>query len=161
MAKQKPTLTHLDDKGQARMVDVGDKAITRRRAEARARVRMLPATLRALKSGKTPKGDVLAVARIAGIQAAKRTSELIPMCHPLRLTKVQVELAPVGRDAIALVARVEAEDRTGVEMEALTAVSVAALTLYDMLKAIDRGMVIEEVALHEKSGGVRGDYRRG
>ncbi len=142
------------------MVDVGDKAVTTRTAVARAVVRMLPATLRALRSGKTPKGDVLAVARVAGIQAAKRTSELIPMCHQIALSKVEVELEPRGKDRVEIEARVRAHDRTGVEMEALTAASVAALTLYDMLKAIDRGMVIEAVALHEKTGGVRGDYRR-
>lgn len=142
------------------MVDVGAKAITRRTAIARGTVRMLPSTLRALKAGNTPKGDVLAVARVAGIQAAKRTSDLIPMCHPLRLTKVALSLTPRGKDRVELEAHVEAEDRTGVEMEALTAVSVAALTLYDMLKAIDRGMVIENIVLEEKTGGARGDYRR-
>jgi cyclic pyranopterin phosphate synthase len=153
-------LTHLDERGQARMVDVGDKATTRRSALARGSVRMRPATLRALRSGNTPKGDVLAVARIAGIQAAKRTADLIPMCHPLRLSSVKVALEPRGKDRIDIEARVEAIDRTGVEMEALTAVSVAALTLYDMLKAIDKGMVISEIALHEKTGGARGDYKR-
>jgi cyclic pyranopterin phosphate synthase len=153
-------LTHLDERGQARMVDVGEKATSRRTAVARGSLHMQPATLRALKAGNTPKGDVLAVARVAGIQAAKRTAELIPMCHPLRLTSVKLSLEPRGKDRIDIEARVEADDRTGVEMEALTAVSVAALTLYDMLKAIDRGMVIAEIALHEKTGGVRGDYRR-
>jgi cyclic pyranopterin phosphate synthase len=142
------------------MVDVGAKEVSQRTAVARAVVRMLPATLRVLRSGKTPKGDVLAVARVAGIQAAKRTSELIPMCHQIALSKVEVELTPHGRDRVDIEARVSAHDRTGVEMEALTAASVAALTLYDMLKAIDRGMVVEQLALHEKTGGVRGDYRR-
>jgi cyclic pyranopterin phosphate synthase len=158
--KGKPQLTHLDARGQARMVDVGDKAVTRRVALARGSVRMQPATLRALKSGNTPKGDVMAVARVAGIQAAKRTADLIPMCHPLRLTSVKVTLEPRGKERVDIEARVEAEDRTGVEMEALTAVSVAALTLYDMLKAIDKGMVIAEIALEEKTGGARGDYKR-
>ncbi len=142
------------------MVDVGGKAVTPRTALARGRVRMLPATLRALRDQKTPKGDVLACARIAGIQAAKRTWELIPMCHPLQLTKVKLELVLRGPDSVEIEAQVEALDRTGVEMEALTAVSVAALTLYDMLKAIDRGMVIEEVALHVKTGGKSGDFSR-
>ena len=161
MASKTKQLTHLDARGQARMVDVGDKAVTTRTAIARGVVRMLPATLRALRSGTTPKGDVLAVARVAGIQAAKRTSELIPMCHQIALSKVEVDLTPRGRDRVDIEARVRAHDRTGVEMEALTAASVSALTLYDMLKAIDRGMVIESLALHEKTGGVRGDYKRG
>ena len=142
------------------MVDVGDKAISTRTAVARAVVRMQPATLKALRSGSTPKGDVLAVARVAGIQAAKRTSELIPMCHQIALSKVEVELTPRGKDRVDVEARVRAHDRTGVEMEALTAASIAALTLYDMLKAIDRGMVVEELSLEEKTGGVRGDYKR-
>lgn len=142
------------------MVDVGEKATTQRSAVAVAQVRMLPATLRALRDGTTPKGDVLAVARIAGIQAAKRTPELIPMCHHVQLTSVTVDLTVLGRDRVRIEARATALDRTGVEMEALTAASVAALTLYDMLKAIDRGMVIEQIALHEKSGGKSGDYRR-
>lgn len=159
MAARK-TLTHLDARGQARMVDVGDKATTQRAAVAVAFVRMLPATLRALKDGTTPKGDVLAVARIAGIQAAKRTPELVPMCHHVQLTSVKVELTLLGKDRVRIEARATALDRTGVEMEALTAASVAALTLYDMLKAIDRGMVIEQIALHHKSGGKSGDYQR-
>ena len=154
------TLTHLDERGQVRMVDVGDKATSQRAAVAVAFVRMLPATLRALKDGTTPKGDVLAVARIAGIQAAKRTPELVPMCHHVQLTSVKVELSLLGKDRVRIEARAAALDRTGVEMEALTAASVAALTLYDMLKAIDRGMVIEQIALHQKSGGKSGDYLR-
>lgn len=153
-------LTHLDERGNARMVDVGDKPTTARSAVARALVRMQPETLRVLLRGETPKGDVLAVARIAGIQAAKRTFELIPMCHQVQLTSVRVELTAQGDDAIAIEVTARAADRTGVEMEALTAASVAALTLYDMLKAIDRGMVIESIALFEKSGGKSGDYRR-
>jgi cyclic pyranopterin phosphate synthase len=156
----KPVLTHLDARGQARMVDVGAKSVTTRSALARARVRMKPATLRALMAGNTPKGDVLAVARIAGIQAAKRTPELIPMCHQVQLTSVKVELTPRGRNEVLIEARATAADRTGVEMEALTAASVAALALYDMLKAIDRDLVIEQIALYEKSGGKSGDYRR-
>jgi cyclic pyranopterin phosphate synthase len=142
------------------MVDVGAKPTTARVAVARALVRMRPATLQALLLGQTPKGDVLAVARVAGIQAAKRTFELIPMCHQVQLTSVRVELAAQAPDAIAIEVTASAADRTGVEMEALTAVSVAALTLYDMLKAIDKGMVIESIALHEKTGGKSGDYRR-
>ena len=160
MAKAKAKLSHLDERGQARMVDVGAKARTDRTAVARALLRMRPATLKALTEGTTPKGDVLAVARIAGIQAAKRTSELIPMCHQVQLTSVKVELTPEGDDAIAIEAIAKASDKTGVEMEALTAASVAALTVYDMLKAIDRAMVIESVALHEKRGGKTGDYKR-
>lgn len=142
------------------MVDVGEKDVTQREAVARAVVKMKPATLRALRDGTTPKGDVLAVARVAGIQAAKRTPELIPMCHQVQLTSVKVELMPRGKSHIVIEARARASDRTGVEMEALTAVSVAALTLYDMLKAIDRAMVIESIALQEKSGGKSGDFRR-
>jgi len=156
----KGKLTHLDARGQARMVDVSKKQKSVRTAIARGLVRMQPATLRTLLEGKLPKGDVLAVARIAGIQAAKRTWELIPMCHQVALTAVRVELVPSGDDAIAIEVSATAADRTGVEMEALTAVSVAALTLYDMLKAIDRAIVIENIALHEKTGGKSGDFRR-
>jgi cyclic pyranopterin phosphate synthase len=153
-------LSHLDERGHARMVDVGAKQATERTAVAHGLVRMRPATLRLLLSGETPKGDVLAVARIAGIQAAKRTFELIPMCHQVQLTHVRVELTAKGKNAIAIVATARAKDRTGVEMEALTAVGVAALTLYDMLKSVDRGMVIESIALAEKTGGKSGDFRR-
>jgi cyclic pyranopterin phosphate synthase len=142
------------------MVDVGAKAKSARVAVARGFVNMQPATLAALLAGTTPKGDVLAVARIAGIQAAKRTSELIPLCHQVQLTSVRVDLVPQGDRAIVIEASAHAADRTGVEMEALTAVSVAALTLYDMLKAIDREIVIDGIALHEKSGGKSGDYKR-
>jgi cyclic pyranopterin phosphate synthase len=158
MPKQR--LTHLDARGQARMVDVGDKDVTQRSATARARVRVKSSTMRALREGTTPKGDVLAVARIAGIQAAKRTPELIPMCHHVQLTSVKVEITLRGKNEVAIEALASASDRTGVEMEALTAASIAALTLYDMLKAIDREMVIEHVALYEKRGGKSGDYRR-
>jgi cyclic pyranopterin phosphate synthase len=152
-------LTHLDAGGRARMVDVGDKPATDRRAIARAIVRMSPATAAAVQSGDAPKGDVLGTARIAGIQAAKRTSDLIPLCHPLPLSFVGVE-AEVDTDAgtvtITTEARTKAE--TGVEMEALTAASVAALTIYDMVKGIERGVEIAEVVLLEKTGG-RHDWR--
>ncbi len=155
-------LTHLDREGQARMVDVGEKDKTAREAKARATVRMKPETRRVLLSGEVPKGDALAVARIAGIQAAKRTSELIPLCHPLAITSCDVEFRSADDDErFVIEASVRCADRTGVEMEALTAVSVAALTLYDMLKAIDRALVIEEVVLLEKQGGRTGHYRRG
>ena len=141
------------------MVDVADKAITSRVAVASARVRMAAATMKVLMSGHAKKGDVLAAARIAGIQAAKRTSELIPLCHRIALASVEVHFEP--RDEVLTIeARAKAVDRTGVEMEALTAVSVAALTVYDMLKAIDRGMTIETVRLEAKSGGQSGDYVR-
>jgi cyclic pyranopterin phosphate synthase len=154
-------LTHLDERGQARMVDVGDKAVTVRTATARALVRMSPATAAAIVSGDAPKGDVLATARIAGIQAAKRTSELIPLCHPLALDKVTVD-AEVDVDAglvtITTLARVTG--KTGVEMEALTAASVAALTVYDMVKGLEKSVTIAEVALLAKTGGKSGDYVR-
>ena len=154
-----PEFTHLDQSGHAHMVDVGDKAVTRRRAVARATVTMNPATSQAIVSGALPKGDVLAVARIAGIQAAKRTSDLIPLCHPLMLSKVSVDLT-VREGAVDIEAIVETTGQTGVEMEALTACSVAALTLYDMCKSADKAMVISEMALWEKSGGRSGDFRR-
>ena len=154
-----PGFTHLDAEGRARMVDVGDKEVTRRRAVARARVTMQAATAEALAGGTVAKGDVLAVARVAGIQAAKRTSELIPLCHALMLSSVQVDLV-VGPSWVDIEAVTETVDRTGVEMEALTACSVAALTVYDMCKAVDRGMVLGEVRLLEKSGGRSGHYQR-
>jgi len=153
-------LTHLDDAGNARMVDVGGKAVTTRTATAQALVRMSPATARAIVAGDAPKGDVLGTARIAGIQAAKRTSELIPLCHPLPLDQVAVDLdvdADAGVVTIRATARVSA--RTGVEMEALTAASVAALTVYDMVKGIEQGVEIAEVALVAKTGG-KSDYTR-
>jgi cyclic pyranopterin phosphate synthase len=140
------------------MVDVTDKAVTSREAVAQARVRMLPATLQMIVSGGHPKGDVFAVARIAGIQAAKKTSDLIPLCHPLMLTSVKVELTAEGDDAVSIIARCKLAGQTGVEMEALTAASVAALTIYDMCKAVDRGMVIESVQLLEKLGGKSGHF---
>jgi len=154
-------LTHLDSQGRANMVDVTDKAATSREAAAEARVRMRPETLRLILQGGHPKGDVFAVARIAGIQAAKRTHELIPLCHPLLLTGIRVDLEAEGEAAVRIVARCKLAGQTGVEMEALTAASVAALTLYDMCKAVDRGMVIEGVRVLEKRGGKRGDYRAG
>ena len=154
-----PRLTHLDAEGHARMVDVGDKDVTKRRAVATCNVLMSPQTAEAVRSQSMKKGDVLAVARIAGIQAAKRTSDLIPLCHPLMLSHVSVELS-VESDRVAIRAVAEVMDRTGVEMEALTACSVAALTVYDMCKAIDREMTITDLALEEKSGGRSGEYRR-
>ena len=152
-------LTHLDSQGHANMVDVTDKSVTFREAQAEALVRMLPATLQLIVQGGHPKGDVFAVARIAGIQAAKKTADLIPLCHPLLLTGVKVELRAHGEDAVRIVARCKLAGQTGVEMEALTAASVAALTIYDMCKAVDRGMVIEQVRLLEKLGGKSGHYR--
>jgi len=151
--------THLDAEGRARMVDVGDKEATRRRAVARARVDMAVDTALALVGGTVPKGDVLAVARVAGIQAAKRTSELIPLCHPLMLSSVSVDLT-VGEAWVDIEAVAETVERTGVEMEALMACSVAALTVYDMCKAMDRSMSVTEVALWEKSGGRSGPWTR-
>lgn len=151
--------THLDSEGRARMVDVGGKEITQRRAVARARVTMQEETAQALADGTVAKGDVLAVARVAGIQAAKRTSELIPLCHPLMLSSVQVDLTP-GPSWVDIEATAETVDRTGVEMEALTACSVAALTVYDMCKARDRAMQVEALGLVEKSGGRSGDWHR-
>ena len=142
------------------MVDVGDKAVTRRRAVARGSITMAPATSSAIVAGTLPKGDVLATARIAGIQAAKRTSDLIPLCHPLMLTSVSVDLT-VSDGRVDIEAVVETTGQTGVEMEALTACSVAALTLYDMCKSVDKDMVIGELALWQKSGGRSGDYQRG
>jgi cyclic pyranopterin phosphate synthase len=152
-------LTHLDAQGRANMVDVTAKAVTAREAVAQARVRMLPATLQMIVDGAHPKGDVFAVARIAGIQAAKKTSDLIPLCHPLMLTSVKVELRGEGNDSVVILARCKLAGQTGVEMEALTAASVAALTIYDMCKAVDKGMVIEAVRLLEKRGGKSGDFQ--
>ncbi|WP_346395825.1 cyclic pyranopterin monophosphate synthase MoaC [Pseudomonas syringae] len=151
-------LTHLDSQGRANMVDVTDKAVTSREAVAEAFVRMLPTTLQMIVSGGHPKGDVFAVARIAGIQAAKKTSDLIPLCHPLMLTSIKVHLAAEGDDAVRITASCKLAGQTGVEMEALTAASVTALTIYDMCKAVDRGMVIESVRLLEKLGGKSGHF---
>lgn len=152
-------LTHLDSQGRANMVDVTDKAVTSRKAVAQAVVRMRPETLEMIVSGGHPKGDVFAVARIAGIQAAKKTSDLIPLCHPLMLTSVKVELSAQGSDAVLIVARCKLSGQTGVEMEALTAASVAALTIYDMCKAVDRGMTIDSVRVLEKLGGKSGHFQ--
>lgn len=152
-------LTHLDEHGAAHMVDVAGKPVTHRRAVARGEVRMRPETLAMVVEGRAPKGDVFAVARIAGIQAAKRTSDLIPLCHPLAITKVSVELEP-GEAEVVITAIVETDGKTGIEMEALTAVSVAGLALYDMCKAVDRGMEITRVRLMEKSGGASGTWTR-
>jgi len=152
-------LSHIDRQGSARMVDVGGKEPSRRLATASALVRTTPAVIEQIRTGAVAKGDVLAVARVAGIMAAKRTPELIPLCHPLQLDAVTIELE-LGEDAVAIRATVSTHDRTGVEMEALTAASVAALTIYDMCKAVDRGMVIERVQLEEKLGGKSGHYER-
>lgn len=156
-----PDLSHLDEDGTARMVDVGDKAVTQRRAVARAVVRMTPATAAAVAAGDAPKGDVLGTARIAGIQAAKRTGELIPLCHPLPLDFAGVEAeidAAAGTVTITAEARTTA--RTGVEMEALTAATVAALTVYDMVKGLEKGVEIASVHLVSKTGGRSGDWHR-
>ncbi len=154
-------LSHVDAQGRARMVDVGEKAVTAREAVATGTVRMSPEVLRLLVAGQMPKGDVLAVARVAGIMAAKKTPELIPLCHPLPISAVSVEFTP-QEDAgiLAIAARVQVEGKTGVEMEALTAVSVAALTIYDMCKAVDKGMVISDICLLKKTGGKSGTYER-
>ncbi|MBI2381092.1 MAG: cyclic pyranopterin monophosphate synthase MoaC [Gammaproteobacteria bacterium] len=155
-------LTHLDEQGHAHMVDVSDKTETERTAIAVGRVHMRAETLALLQSGGLPKGDALATARIAGIMAAKRTPELIPLCHPLLLTSVKVELTPVPAESrVDIEACCKLKGQTGVEMEALTAVSVAALTLYDMCKAVDKDMRIEGIRLVEKIGGKSGHYRAG
>lgn len=151
-------LTHLDAEGHARMVDVGDKAVTARQATATGRITMSDEALAAIRDGLVKKGDVLAVARVAGIMAAKRTSDLVPLCHPLPLTRVVLDLVIEG-DGIAATATCATDGKTGVEMEALTAVSVALLTVYDMAKALDRGMVIDGVRLLAKSGGKSGDWQ--
>jgi cyclic pyranopterin phosphate synthase len=153
-------LTHLNAKGEAHIVDIGDKAVTRRRAVAQARIVAQPETIATIMGGGLKKGDALAVARIAGIMAAKKTSELIPLCHPIPLTKVSVDIEADGDIAILIHATAETTGQTGVEMEALVAASTAALTLYDMAKAIDRGMVVTDMRLLEKSGGKSGDFTR-
>ena len=152
--------THLDESGAASMVEVGAKPATPRRAVAAGRITMSPEALEAIRSGNAPKGDVLSTARIAGIMAAKRTADLIPLCHPLALTKVGVDFA-WEEDGIAVTAIAQTTGPTGVEMEALTAASVALLTLYDMAKALDRAMVLRDIRLLEKSGGRSGDWRAG
>lgn len=152
-------LTHTDERGQAHMVDVARKAETHRRAVAGAVIRMKPETLAMIVEGHAPKGDVFAVARVAGIMAAKRTSEVIPLCHPLSITHASVDLEPVA-EGVRITATVETDGKTGVEMEALTAASVAALTLYDMCKAVDRGMTVEGLGLLSKEGGKSGTWKR-
>lgn len=152
-------LTHLDKNGAAHMVDVGDKQMTKRTAQAQAVITMQPETLRRIAEGTMPKGDVFACARIAGIMAAKRTNDLIPMCHPLPIDGVEVEITPISETEVRLVSTLRCTHKTGIEMEALTAVSVAALTIYDMCKAIDRGMRIDQVLLLHKAGGKSGEYR--
>lgn len=154
-------LTHFNQAGEAHMVDVGDKAVTQRKAVARGRIIMLPETLKLIEQGNHKKGDVLGIARIAGIMAAKRTSDLIPLCHPLALSKVTVEFeVDAANNAVNCQAEVATSGQTGVEMEALTAVQVALLTIYDMCKAVDRGMVISDVCLQEKAGGKSGHWQR-
>lgn len=158
--RPRPRLSHVDAKGRARMVDVGEKAVTRREAVARCEIRMKPATLALIKKGKIAKGEVFAVARVAGIMAAKRTSEVIPMCHPLAIEVAAIDLRPKKPGVLEIEATVRISGKTGVEMEALVAVTAAALTVYDMCKAVDRGMVISKVCLIEKSGGRSGTWRR-
>lgn len=151
-------LTHFNEQGRARMVDVSDKEVTKRTAAARSLVRMNPATLTAIKSGQIRKGDVLAVAQVAGIMAAKQTSSWIPMCHPLMLTGVDIRFSDNNKDELYIEATVSITGKTGVEMEALTAVSAAALTVYDMCKALQKDMIIGPTMLVSKSGGKNGDY---
>ena len=155
-------LTHIDEQGRARMVDVGGKAVSERVAIASAVISMQPETLALIRSGDSKKGDVLGVARIAGIQAAKKCSDLIPLCHPLALSSAEISFDyDEDQSRVLVTATCKLSGKTGVEMEALTAASVAALTIYDMCKAVDRGMVISEVALQEKSGGRSGTWTRG
>jgi cyclic pyranopterin monophosphate synthase len=159
MATEASSLTHFDAQGQAHMVDVSAKAETHRIARASGVIRVLPATLALIESGSAKKGDVLGVARVAAIQAAKRTSELVPLCHPLPITRVAVEFELLPADnAVRCTAQVETLGRTGVEMEALTAVQIGLLTVYDMCKAVDRGMVMGEIRVLEKHGGKSGDW---
>lgn len=161
MSEPPSRLSHLDEAGRAHIVDVTDKAVTARAAMASSCVRMKPETLMAIVEGDMPKGDVLAVARIAGIQAAKKCAELIPLCHPLPLSSVTVDLrADADLPGVRIEVMCKVTGQTGVEMEALTAASVAALTLYDMCKAIDRGMIIESTQLNTKSGGANGAWQR-
>jgi cyclic pyranopterin phosphate synthase len=156
----KGELTHLDSAGAARMVDVGQKPSSRRTARASGLVRMQPATLERIVSGGIPKGDVIAVARVAGTLAAKRTDEVIPLCHTLPVDAVNLSFYPRGDDCLQVEAEVSTTGKTGVEMEALVAVSVACLTIYDMCKSLDRAMSIDQVRLESKTGGVHGDYHR-
>ena len=159
MTKNAPRLSHIDRRGRVKMVDVGEKPVTDREAIARGSIRMSPEALRQIRRGAVKKGDPLQAARLAGIMAAKQTSSLIPLCHPLPISSVAVELTPTPR-GYEIEARVRTRAQTGVEMEALTAVAVAALTMYDMVKAVDKGMVIGQVRLVYKSGGRTGTYRR-
>jgi len=159
MTEHASGLTHLNARGEAHMVDVGSKDVTEREAQAQAIVHMQPATLELLLARKLPKGDVLATARIAGIMAAKRTSDLIPLCHPLPLSAVEIALEPQPETStLRITSTVRCNGRTGVEMEALTAATVAALTIYDMAKAIDRAMTISDILVRQKTGGVRGSF---
>jgi len=153
-------LTHLNASGEAHIVDIGDKAVTRRRALAQARILAQPETIAAIMGGALKKGDALAVARVAGIMAAKKTSDLIPLCHQIPLTKVSVDIVAESNAAILILATAETTAQTGVEMEALVAASTCALTLYDMAKGIDRGMTVTDLCLLEKSGGKSGDFVR-
>lgn len=155
------TLTHLDAAGRANMVDVTDKAATTREAQAQAWVRMQPSTLKLIQDNGHPKGDVFAVARIAGIMATKKTHELIPLCHPLMLSSIHLELSVVEPDSVRIVSTCRLNGQTGVELEALTAASVAALTIYDMCKAVDRGMVIDRIQVLKKQGGKSGTFVAG
>lgn len=152
-------LTHIDENGAARMVDVSEKAVTVRTASAQAVITMKAQTLRMITDGAAPKGDVFACARIAGIMAAKRTSDLIPMCHPIPIDSVKVEIETISDTQVRVVSTLKCTHKTGIEMEALTAASVAALTIYDMVKAVDRGMRIDEVLLLHKDGGKSGEYQ--
>ena len=161
MGKDSSKLTHFNNAGEAHMVDVGDKAVTQRVAVAEGRISMLPETLQLIVSGQHGKGDVLGIARVAGIMAAKKTSELVPLCHPLSITKVAVDLdTDEKNNAVICRATVHTSGQTGVEMEALTAVQIALLTVYDMCKAVDRGMVMGEIRLLEKRGGKSGHWLR-
>ncbi len=155
-------LSHFNPRGEAHMVDIGAKPVTRRVAVAEGRIRMQAETLRLIEAGGHKKGDVLGIARIAGIIGAKKTADLVPLCHPLSLTHVAIDLVPIPDEgAVECRCRIETEGRTGVEMEALTAVQIALLTIYDMCKSVDRGMTITDVRLREKSGGKSGTWRRG
>ena len=153
-------LTHLDSNGNANMVDIGRKAVTEREAEASAMVRMKPETLKLIHDGEIKKGDVFATARIGAIMAAKRTHELIPLCHPILVSHISIQISPIEPDLVKIIATVKTTYQTGVEMEALVAASTAALTIYDMCKAVDRGMEILSVHLEKKSGGKSGTYQR-
>jgi len=153
-------LSHLDEKGQARMVDVGEKPPTERMAVARCEVRMAPATLRLITEGKAAKGDVLSVSRVAGIMAAKRTPDLIPLCHPIPISSVSVEFNPKDDSTLGIEATVRCVGQTGVEMEAMTAACVAGLTVYDMVKGVDKGVMVDRVRLVQKQGGRSGHYKR-